>query len=52
MVNPVNNREITGFLTFHNREKRRAQIDSARRFFILDAFPSVWSVFLFLNDKL
>lgn len=52
MVIPVNNREITGFLTFHNRENRRVQIDSSRRFYILYAFPCVWSVFLFLNDKL
>lgn len=28
MVIPVNNREITGFLTFHNRENRRVQTNS------------------------
>lgn len=51
MVNPVNNREKTDALHFE-RIDRRAQIDSVRRFCILDTFPYVWSVFLFSNDKL
>lgn len=51
MVNPVNNREKTDVLHFE-RIDRRAQIDSVRRFCILDTFPYVWSVLYYPNDKL